>query len=67
MTKSGKWKGSSEITVASGTNNLSVRLKKTIAEQEPLKFRLKEEKDTQGAPIIRFELGFLTKYLSLVK
>ena len=59
LTKSGKWKGSSEITVASGTNNLSVRLKKAVAELEPLKFRLKEEKDIHGASTIRFELGFL--------
>ena len=59
MTKSGKWKGSSEITVASGTNNLSVRLKKAVAELEPLKFRLiKEGEDSNGTPIIRFELGF---------
>ena len=58
LTKSGKWKGSSEITVASGTNNLSVRLKKAVAELEPLKFRLKEEKDIHGASTIRFELGF---------
>ena len=59
LTKSGKWKGSSEITVASGTNNLSVRLKKAVAELEPLKFRLVEDgKDHQGASIIRFELGF---------
>ena len=59
LTKSGKWKGSSEITVASGTNNLSVRLKKAVAELEPLKFRLiKEGEDSNGTPIIRFELGF---------
>lgn len=59
LTKSGKWKGSSEITVASGTNNLSVRLKKTVAELEPLKFRLiKDGIDSQGNPIIKFELGF---------
>ena len=59
LTKSGKWKGSSEITVASGTDNLSVRLKKAVAELEPLKFRLKEEKDIHGPSTIRFELGFL--------
>ena len=59
LTKSGKWKGSSEITVASGTNNLSVRLKKAVAELEPLKFRLiKDGIDSQGNPIIKFELGF---------
>ena len=58
LTKSGKWKGSSEITVASGTNNLSVRLKKAVAELEPLKFRLIEGKDHHGASIIKFELGF---------
>jgi len=58
LTKSGKWKGSSEITVASGTNNLSVRLKKAVAELEPLKFRLVEGKDHHGASIIKFELGF---------
>jgi len=59
LTKSGKWKGSSEITVASGTNNLSVRLKKAVAELEPLKFRLiKDGIDGQGNPIIKFELGF---------
>ena len=57
LTKSGKWKGSSEITVASGTNNLSVRLKKAVAELEPLKFRLVEGKDGQGN-LIKFELGF---------
>ena len=59
LTKSGKWKGISEITVTSGTNNLSVRLKKAVAELEPLKFRLiKDGIDSQGNPIIKFELGF---------
>ena len=58
MTKSGKWKGSSEITVASGTNNLSVKLKKAIAELEPLKFKLYEDKTVASNAVQRFSLGF---------
>ena len=57
MTKSGKWKGSSEITVASGTNNLSVKLKKAIAELEPLKFKLYDETIASNL-VKRFSLGF---------
>ena len=58
LTKSGKWKGSSEITVASGTNNLSVKLKKAIAELEPLKFKLYEDKTVASNAVQRFSLGF---------
>ncbi len=58
MTKSGKWKGSSEITVASGTNNLSVKLKKAIAELEPLKFKLYMDETISSNPVKRFSLGF---------
>lgn len=58
ITKSGKWKGSSEITVTTGTNNLSVKLKKAIAELEPLKFKLYEQKSTQQTIERKFSLGF---------
>jgi|GEM_PF-645896 len=58
MTKSGKWKGSSEITVASGTNNLSVKLKKAIAELEPLKFKLYMDETDPSNLVKRFSLGF---------
>ena len=58
MTKSGKWKGSSEITVASGTNNLSVKLKKAIAELEPLKFKLYRDETVSSNLVQRFSLGF---------
>ena len=58
MTKSGKWKGSSEITVASGTNNLSVKLKKAIAELEPLKFKLYTDETISSNHVRRFSLGF---------
>ena len=55
--KSGKWKGSSEIIVASGTNNLNVKLKKAIAELEPLKFKLYDETIASNL-VKRFSLGF---------
>lgn len=58
MVKSGKWKGSSEITVASGTNNLSVKLKKAIAELEPLKFKLYMDETISSNLVKRFSLGF---------
>ena len=58
LTKSGKWKGSSEITVASGINNLSVKLKKTIAELEPLKFKLYMDETDPSNLVKRFSLGF---------
>ena len=58
MVKSGKWKGSSEITVASGTNNLSVKLKKAIAELEPLKFKLYKDETISSNPSQKFSLGF---------
>lgn len=58
MVKSGKWKGSSEITVASGTNNLSVKLKKAIAELEPLKFKLYTDETISSNHVRRFSLGF---------
>ena len=58
LTKSGKWKGSSEITVASGTNNLSVKLKKAIAELEPLKFKLYTDETIASNPVQKFSLGF---------
>ena len=56
--KSGKWKGSSEITVASGTNNLSVKLNKAIAELEPLKFKLYRDETVSSNLVQRFSLGF---------
>ena len=58
MTKSGKWKGSSEITVSSGTNNLSVKLNKAIAELEPLKFKLYRDETVSSNLVQRFSLGF---------
>jgi len=58
LTKSGKWKGSSEIIVASGTNNLSVKLKKAIAELEPLKFKLYMDETDPSNLVKRFSLGF---------
>ena len=58
LTKSGKWKGSSEIIVASGTNNLSVKLKKAIAELEPLKFKLYTDETISSNHVRRFSLGF---------
>lgn len=56
--KSGKWKGSSEITVSSGTNNLSVKLNKAIAELEPLKFKLYRDETSSANYMQRFSLGF---------
>jgi len=67
LTKSGKWKGSSEITVASGTNNLSVKLKKAIAELEPLKFKLYEDKTVASNAVQRFSLGFFDDEESFFK
>ena len=58
LTKSGKWKGSSEITVSSGTNNLSVKLKKAIAELEPLKFKLYMDETSSANYMQKFSLGF---------
>ncbi len=60
--KSGKWKGSSEIAVASGTNNLSVKLNKAIAELEPLKFKLYTDKTVSSHLVQRFSLGFFDEH-----
>ena len=65
--KSGKWKGSSEITVASGTNNLSVKLNKAIAELEPLKFKLYRDETVSSHLVQRFSLGFFDEPPFLLK
>lgn len=54
MTKGGKWKGNIEHTVMSGTNSLSVKLKKATSTLEPLKFKL-----STNLTDSKFNLGFL--------
>ncbi len=44
--------------MASGTNNLSVKLKKAIAELEPLKFKLYMDETDPSNLVKRFSLGF---------